>query len=97
MNMTGHSRIAAIGTYLPEKVVSSSELMDEIDSEQRFGIPNTFIEDLTGIHSRRIPADGEKPSDLAIMAGRHDCGYYLQPFGDSGRRAEQLLDYSHSR
>ena len=70
MNMTGHSRIAAIGTYLPQQVVSSSELMDEIDSEQRFGIPNTFIEDLTGIHSRRFAADGEKPSDLAIIAGR---------------------------
>ena len=58
MNMIGHSRIAAIGTYLPQQVVSSSELMDAIDSEQRFGIPNTFIEDLTGIHSRRIAAAG---------------------------------------
>lgn len=77
MNMTGHSRIAAIGTYLPQQVVSSRELMDEIDSERQFGIPNTFIEDLTGIHSRRFAAAEEKPSDLAINAGRQaleKCG-----------------------
>lgn len=70
MNMTGHSRIASIGTYLPEQVVSSSELLDELQSETRFGIPNTYIEDLTGIHSRRFAKPEELPSDLAIRAGQ---------------------------
>lgn len=70
MNMTGHSRIAAIGTYLPQQVVSSQDLMNEINSEQQFGIPSSFIEDLTGIHSRRFATSEEKPSDLAISAGR---------------------------
>lgn len=70
MNMTGHSKIASIGTYLPDQVVSSKELLDEIDSESKFGIPNTWIDDLTGIHSRRFAANEDKPSDLAIRAGR---------------------------
>lgn len=77
MNMTGHSRIASIGTYLPEQVVTSKELMDEVESEHRFGIPNTWIEELTGIHSRRFAAPDDRPSDLAINAGRaalEKCG-----------------------
>jgi 3-oxoacyl-[acyl-carrier-protein] synthase-3 len=77
MNMTGHSRIASIGTYLPEQVVTSKELMDEVESEHRFGIPNNWIEDLTGIHSRRFAAPEDRPSDLAINAGRtalEKCG-----------------------
>ncbi len=77
MHMIGHSRIAAIGTYLPQQVVSSQELMDEIDSEQQFGIPSSFIEDMAGIHSRRFASSDQKPSDLAISAGRQaleKCG-----------------------
>lgn len=77
MNMTGHSRIASIGTYLPDQVVTSQELLDEVQSESLFGIPNTFIEDLTGIHSRRFAAPEDRPSDLAIEAGRvalEKCG-----------------------
>lgn len=70
MYMTGHSRIVSIGSYLPEQIVSSSELLDEVESEKRFGIPNTFIEELTGIHSRRYAAPEQRPSDLAIEAGR---------------------------
>lgn len=70
MHMTGHSKIAAIGTYLPDQVVTSTELMDEVESESRFGIANTWIEELTGIHSRRFAAPDDRPSDLAINAGR---------------------------
>jgi acyl-CoA:acyl-CoA alkyltransferase len=70
MNMTGHSRIASIGTYLPEQIVTSKELLDEIDSESKFGIPNSWIDDLTGISERRFAAPEAKPSDLAIHAGR---------------------------
>ncbi len=70
MNMTGHSRIVSIGNYLPDQVVSSADLLDEVHSESQFGIPNTFIEQLTGIHSRRFAKPDEMPSDLAIRAGR---------------------------
>lgn len=70
MNMTGQSRIVSIGTFLPEQVVSSRDLMDEVQSESRFGIANTWIEELTGIHSRRFAKPEDKPSDLAIRAGQ---------------------------
>ncbi len=70
MYMTGHSRIASIGTYLPDQVVRSSELMDEVQSEAKFGIPSTWIEELTGIKERRFAGADAKPSDLAIQAGQ---------------------------
>mgnify|MGYP003144665854 CR=1 FL=1 len=77
MYMTGHSRIASIGTYLPEQVVSSHELMDEVQSEAKFGIPNTWIEELTGIKERRFAAPEDKPSDLAIRPERNWHGAVL--------------------
>ena len=66
-----------MGTYLPENVVTSKELLDEVHSERDFGIANTYIDDLTGIHERRFAAHEDKPSDLAIHAGRkalEKCG-----------------------
>ncbi|MCG8413762.1 MAG: ketoacyl-ACP synthase III [Pseudomonadales bacterium] len=70
MNMTGFSRIVAIGSYLPDIEVASEDLMDEIQSEKRFGVPNTWLTQLTGIRSRRFAIETAKPSDLAIEAGR---------------------------
>ncbi|MEX0619116.1 MAG: ketoacyl-ACP synthase III [Pseudohongiellaceae bacterium] len=84
MYMTGHSKIAAIGTYLPDRIVSSSELLDEVRSEVRFGIPNSWIEELTGIHSRRFAGKEDRPSDLAIAAARSalaKCGLDAKDVG----------------
>ncbi len=77
MNMTGFSRIESIGSYVPDQVVTSEDLMDEIHSETRFGVPNTWLSELTGIRSRRFAGPAAKPSDLAIEAGRaalEKCG-----------------------
>jgi len=52
MNMTRFSHIESIGSYVPEQKIFSEELMDEIQSETRFNVPNTWLEDLTGIRSR---------------------------------------------
>ena len=54
MNMTGFSRIESICSYVPEQKIFSEELMDEIQSETRFNVPNTWLEDLTGIRSCRF-------------------------------------------
>jgi len=70
MNMTGCSRIESIGTYLPDQVITSEDLMDEIQSEKRFGIPNTWLRKLTGIRARRFAGNNANPSDLAIEASR---------------------------
>ncbi|MEQ8314263.1 MAG: ketoacyl-ACP synthase III [Gammaproteobacteria bacterium] len=77
MNMTGRSRIESIGSYVPEDVVTSEELMAEIHAEERFGVPNSWLEELTGIRARRFAGPNAKPSDLAIEAGRaalEKCG-----------------------
>jgi len=74
MEMIGHSRIAAIGKYLPERVVTSSELMDEIKSELQFGVSRDYLENLTGIKARRFAAANARPSDLAIDAARDALG-----------------------
>lgn len=70
MNMTGCSRIESIGSSLPNQAVTSEELMDELKSESRFGVPNTWLRKLTGIRSRRFAGENARPSDLAIDAGR---------------------------
>ena len=70
MNMTGCSRIESIGSFVPEQRVRSEELLDEIQTEKRFGVPNTWLTEITGIRERRFAGDNARPSDLAIEAGR---------------------------
>ncbi len=72
MYAIGHTRILGIGTYLPEQRVTSRELMDEIKSNERLGIGNTWLERTTGIRERRISPQTMMPSDLAIRAA-HDA------------------------
>jgi len=68
MEINGHTEILGIGGYVPPQVVKSSELLDELDSEQRFGIKNSFISEVIGIEERRVAEAEQKPSDLAILA-----------------------------
>ncbi len=35
----GHSRIVGVGVYTPEKRVASSEILEYLDSENRFALP----------------------------------------------------------
>jgi 3-oxoacyl-[acyl-carrier-protein] synthase-3 len=68
MEINGHTEILGIGGYIPSQKVSSTELLDEINAEQRFGIKNTFISEVIGIEERRVAETNQKPSDLAILA-----------------------------
>jgi 3-oxoacyl-(acyl-carrier-protein) synthase III len=63
------AQIAGVGTYLPDWVVASSELEDELRSSG-VAIPSGFIERATGIESRRHVLPGENASDLAVAASR---------------------------
>jgi 3-oxoacyl-[acyl-carrier-protein] synthase-3 len=56
--------IAGTGKYLPEKVLTNEDLQRMVDTS------DAWITERTGIRSRRIAADGEATSDLAIKAGR---------------------------
>jgi 3-oxoacyl-[acyl-carrier-protein] synthase-3 len=56
--------IQGVGSYLPEKVLSNAELARTVDTSDE------WIVERTGIRERRIAADGEKTSDMAIIAAK---------------------------
>jgi 3-oxoacyl-[acyl-carrier-protein] synthase-3 len=60
--MVLRSVIAGFGTFLPENIVTNDDLAARIDTSDE------WIRQRTGIHERRIAAEGEKTSDLAIAA-----------------------------
>jgi len=59
-----HSRIVGTGGYLPGRVVSNAELAKRIDTSDE------WVRARTGICERRIAADDEQTSDLALAASR---------------------------
>jgi len=59
-----YSRIVGTGGYLPGRVVSNAELAKRIDTSDE------WVRARTGICERRIAADDEQTSDLALAASR---------------------------
>ena len=59
-----HSRIAATGRYLPERILTNDALAT------RMSTSDEWIRTRTGIRQRHIAADGEQTSDLALAAAR---------------------------
>ena len=59
-----YARIAGTGGYLPERVLSNSELERLVDTSDE------WIRERTGIRERRIAAPGETTCDLAERAAR---------------------------
>ena len=62
--MTLRSVVLGCGCYLPSRVVTNAELALRVDTSDE------WIVQRTGIHERRVAADGELTSDLAIHAAR---------------------------
>lgn len=58
------SVIQGTGSYLPEKVLSNSDLEKMVDTSDE------WIVQRSGIQSRHIAADGETTADMAIVAAR---------------------------
>jgi 3-oxoacyl-[acyl-carrier-protein] synthase-3 len=58
------SQVAGVGAYLPARVVTNAELAKKLDTSDE------WIRERTGIRERRIAADGELTSDLAIAASQ---------------------------
>jgi 3-oxoacyl-[acyl-carrier-protein] synthase-3 len=52
------------GSYLPERIVTNKELAERVDTSDE------WIVERSGIRERRIAADGEMTSDLALAAAR---------------------------
>jgi 3-oxoacyl-[acyl-carrier-protein] synthase III len=62
--MAFRAQVAGCGAYLPERVVTNDELARRLDTSDE------WIRQRTGIGERRIAADGETTSDLAVAAAR---------------------------
>ncbi|MBU0679576.1 MAG: ketoacyl-ACP synthase III [Verrucomicrobia bacterium] len=56
--------IVGTGSYMPERVMTNHELADMVDTTDE------WIVSRTGMHERRIAADGEFTSDMAAEAAR---------------------------
>ena len=56
------TRIAGTGSYLPEKVLSNTDLEKLVDTNDQ------WIQERTGIERRHIAADGEFTTDLGLKA-----------------------------
>ncbi|NCF14840.1 MAG: beta-ketoacyl-ACP synthase III [Gammaproteobacteria bacterium] len=59
-----HARIAGIGSYLPEKVLSNKDLEKMMDTSDE------WIRERTGIKRRHIAADDETTGSMALEAAR---------------------------
>jgi 3-oxoacyl-[acyl-carrier-protein] synthase III len=62
--MSFHSQIIGCGAYLPERIVTNTELA------QRLETSDEWIVQRTGIRQRHVAAPGELTSDLALHAAR---------------------------
>lgn len=63
-----HSRIAGIGHWLPDAVVTSEDLERELGLTDRLGLPSGFIERTTGVKERRWAPPGMSNSEIAGLA-----------------------------
>ncbi|MGH7186150.1 MAG: beta-ketoacyl-ACP synthase 3, partial [Pseudomonadota bacterium] len=62
--MLRRSLVVGCGSYLPARVVTNADLAKTIDTSDE------WIQKRTGIRERRIAADGERTSDLAVKAAQ---------------------------
>jgi len=58
------SQVAGVGAYLPARAMTNTDLAQKLDTSDE------WIRERTGIRERRIAADGEYTSDLAIAASQ---------------------------
>src|SRR5579859_1986129 len=75
------AQIAGCGAYLPERVLTNQELAKQLDTSDE------WIRQRTGIGERRIAAEGELTSDLAVAAARRA----LQRAGMSGNDLDLIV------
>jgi 3-oxoacyl-[acyl-carrier-protein] synthase-3 len=71
------SRFESIGVYLPEKVVTTQELIDRMENKPQFD-----LEDLTGVKTRRWRAENEDSLTLAVTAAQRCLGNSQYEAGD---------------
>lgn len=74
--MHSKSRITAIGTHVPEQILSNNDLEKMIDTNDE------WIVQRTGMKERRIASQDEYSSNLAIKAVENLCTTYKKNLED---------------
>ena len=69
--------IRGTGSYVPEKTLTNADLSEIVDTSDE------WITSRTGIRERRIAADGESTSDMAVIAAR-------RALDDAGLKPEDI-------
>jgi len=62
--------ITAVGSCFPARELTSQQLQDEVTAGSGLRLPDRMFEKATGIRTRRLAADGEYASTLALGAAR---------------------------
>ena len=65
MTTERRSVVRGIGAYLPEKVLTNTELASMVETNDE------WIRERTGIQQRHIAAEGETTADMAVKAAEH--------------------------
>jgi 3-oxoacyl-[acyl-carrier-protein] synthase-3 len=60
-----HSHLLGTGAYCPKRILTNQDLEKLVDTT------DAWISERTGIKERRIAAEGEFTSDMAVVAARH--------------------------
>jgi len=63
-------KIFSSGIYVPDEIVKSDHLLEQIKSDENYGIPTNWMSKYLGINERRMAPSDAIPSDLAIPAAR---------------------------
>ena len=69
------SRVIGCGACLPSNIVTNDDLAKKVDTS------DDWIQTRTGIRERRIVAEGEKTSDLALAAAHQFLAIVAQDLG----------------
>ena len=83
MIFSGNSQILGVGSFIPSHSIKSSELLDDLHTDSRFGIESTWMDKALGIVSRRFCDETIRPSDIAVLAA-------IEALQDSGADPTQL-------
>lgn len=64
------TKVVGVGSYLPKQRVTSEEMMQEIGTEKKYGLPHNWMSAQMGITERRMVTNDQLPSELAINAAK---------------------------
>lgn len=74
------STVVGVGSTLPQQKVSSVDLLDEVQSEKKFGVSRKYLDRVVGVVERRMSDIDTKPSELAtIAAEKAICSAGIDP------------------